>query len=231
MVDSKVALNGVFSILSLVAALLSIYLLKIINFGRSVKSFRKSFVLLLLTNLIQSLSIIYILLFYLDLDNYTLIHFELANLSGFLANIQLLLIVIANIEILKVYSVLNPRIIHKKLDIFRTTAILAFVALVVLPRILFTFYLRYAVVANVCIGLYAFTVVIYDNFQNFYLIYAVYNFKESRLDSQITKQTILKFKELIGYIMLMMVIDWMVKYFNIGYWILCSIRRYYDRIL
>jgi hypothetical protein len=200
------------AILTILGALSAYFLSKVL-FHKTVKSFQISFICILLVNLLQSIGVLLsIIIFYIDNHKYMYLQFGLNLVIVVVSIIQLLAILLTDIEILRVYSVLNPKITHRKLNLFRTCCIVLFV---VFPTsgILMNFVTLPAnigIVSYLCIGFYGLFAVVVDNCQSLYLIYAVYRFKESKFQNQLSLTIITKFKELIRYIIITLIIDWVV---------------------
>jgi hypothetical protein len=65
-------------------------------------------------------------------------------------------------------------------------------------------------IGDLAIGIYGLFAVVFDNSQSLYLIFAVYRFREFKSQNQISITVITKFKELVGYIVATLLVDWLV---------------------
>ncbi|KAJ3319104.1 hypothetical protein HDV06_006663 [Boothiomyces sp. JEL0866] len=251
------AVDILFIVISLFILGLSGFWLYHVNLKHRVSLYQRLFNCVLVCNIVQSLIMLYwILISYINSFIYQATSDGALTALSIIASIQLVLLIFADIEIVRIFSVLKSGINLGYLELFRiTTLVLAlkdlalanddeavtvaisvmqsaslvvwantlnrnisnlwilavfgyFCAIIFLVQInieyLQSFIQKLSLPPeNDIAGLYAILAVLYDNCQNFYLIYTVYNFKESRLDTKLTKETILKFKELVGYLVLM----------------------------
>ncbi|KAJ3276958.1 hypothetical protein HDV01_000010 [Terramyces sp. JEL0728] len=166
-----------------------------------------------------------LLVFLISYDVFVVTGFAALAILNFIADIQLLLIVLSDIEILRIFSVFNHKITHKRLDVFRNTTVTLFILFPLLTRAIATFIIIdwVNVISDIAIGIFALFGVIYDNGQSFYLLYTIYQFKESRIDSKLSVSMIKRFKELILYLIGMLVIDWI----GIGFFVYYTITPIY----
>ncbi|KAJ3276957.1 hypothetical protein HDV01_000009 [Terramyces sp. JEL0728] len=206
-----ILLDALFAVVAASTGTLSIYFLYTILIGKYVKSFQKTTGFILCFNILQTITIlIWIIMYYANeamFEASSELEYQLLNI---ISEIQLVLILLADIEVLFTFSVLYPKLTRKRLVIFRYVVLILYLLFPFSTKVLsfFVYQERMAVISNMCILVYAMFGVLYDNVQNFGLLYAIYQFKQSKLQSPLSYSTVAKFRELVVYIVLMIVIDW-----------------------
>jgi hypothetical protein len=206
-------LDTLFAIVLAILGGLSAYFLSKIICQKTIKSFQKSFICILLVNLLQSIGLIFsIILLYANYEVYVYTETGVNETLIVISNLQLLTILLTDIEILRVYSVLNPNITHRKLDLFRWCSIILFIIfpLCGIAMNLMAGSGELVLIGDLAIGIYGLFAVVFDNSQSLYLIFAVYRFREFKSQNQISITVITKFKELVGYIVATLLVDWLV---------------------
>ncbi|KAJ3318962.1 hypothetical protein HDV06_006777 [Boothiomyces sp. JEL0866] len=191
--------------------ILIIYSVWIVNAKHAnVKSFRVELNAILIFNFIQTADII---------ASYTLIYIGetwwgptfsiLFVLSGVICNIQLFLIAKTDIQILKVFSILDENITEDKLKILKRVT----VALFLLGFISSIFPLvsvdgTLNAISDLFLSLFAAFVVIYDNIQSFYLVRLIYSYKKQKLKQGVKFCKNDDFAKVQNMILIVLGFDW-----------------------
>ncbi|KAJ3276960.1 hypothetical protein HDV01_000012 [Terramyces sp. JEL0728] len=210
MITTKNILDIAFNMVNIGIAGASSYLMYKLNYRKAhVKSFKKRFNIVLGINLIQCCMFLYIFFMsYFDSNLSTMFYFS--ETVSLISNIEICFIILIDIEILRIYSVLNSRITNRKIDMFRNAVVGIFILFPFTSHVLFlalrsTFT---AMIGNVCIALFSLFVVVYDNLQNIYLATLIYKFKNVKCNNELTEEMMVKFKEITKYNIAIVLLDW-----------------------
>ncbi|KAJ3319103.1 hypothetical protein HDV06_006662 [Boothiomyces sp. JEL0866] len=212
MIDTKNILDLCFNIANFGIAGLSIYLLYKINYRKAhVKSFKKRFNVILAINLIQCSMFVFIFLMsYVNDEVYIVNRFYVNETVAIISNIETCFILLIDIEILRIYSVLNSRITDRKINMFRNFVVGMFILFPFTSHIMYiVFRTSYtSFLGNVCIALFSIFVVVYDNLQNIYLALLIYKFKDTKYNHELTDEMLEKFREITKFNVAIVTLDW-----------------------
>lgn len=212
MMSTKSILDLSFNLVNIGIAGLSLYLLYRINYKKAnVKSFRRRFNIVLGINLIQScMFVIIFMMSYVNSQLYIENGFYFIEIVALISNVETCFILLIDIEILRIYSVLNNRITNRKLDMFRNFVVAVFILFPLTSHVMYlVFRSPYtSFLGNICIAVFSLFVVVYDNLQNIYLAILIYNFKDTKYHHELTDEMIAKFREITKYNVGIVALDW-----------------------
>ncbi|KAJ3276956.1 hypothetical protein HDV01_000008 [Terramyces sp. JEL0728] len=169
-------------------------------------------------NIIQSLIIVYwIVSFYIAYSIYVSTWYNTYNVISTVSDLQILLVLLADIEVMTIFAVLNPTITKRILYRIRIFLIALYVLFPFSTRIagIFTANPSIVVAGNVCVMFFAILAVILDNIQNIYLLTAIYKFKDGKCGNELSTNTINQFKKLSVYLAGMLLVDWTAIAFHV----------------
>ncbi|KAJ3268911.1 hypothetical protein HDV01_002110 [Terramyces sp. JEL0728] len=174
------------------------------------KSFYLQFTCVWIFNMLQCAVVLsWIIILYVNYDLWTNCQLEIFLFSGVVASCQLLMIFLTDVEILRVFSILNEKITSKKLLWFRASVMVYFVFVfvsAVLPMINQETVIED--LSDIFLGSFAGFVVIYDNVQSFVLVFLIYKYKSSKAKGTSFQVIIKQFSKIMKCISFVLVMDW-----------------------
>lgn len=208
-----VGVDILFIVISTGIILQSGYWLYRVNLKLGLSLYRRLFNLVLLSNIIQSILMVYwILSYYISSAVYDETVNGILTAISIIASIQLMLLIFADVEIIKIFSVLKSGINLHLLGIFRTATLILALIFPFGTSVLTIFITTdwFWLLNTISIGIFSIGCVIYDNIQNFVLIFAVKKFKLSKNNNEPSDLLMQKFKELVVLNIAMLISDWIV---------------------
>ncbi|KAJ3318961.1 hypothetical protein HDV06_006776 [Boothiomyces sp. JEL0866] len=196
--------------------LLSTYYFYQVNSRKAVaKSFVMEFNCLIGVNILQSLLILsWFVIYYINIDVWGKNDHNIMLLSGLIITIQVCLIFVIDVEILRIFSILNDNISDRKLNIFKICGIASFTivfAVSFLPLVISSDQILN--VASAVLGIYAALVIIYDNLQIFYLAFLIFNYKKIKAHAKLEESLIKGFRKVVRVNILVLTMDWAGLFF------------------
>ncbi|KAJ3268912.1 hypothetical protein HDV01_002111 [Terramyces sp. JEL0728] len=199
-------------ILILTAVLsISLYFVYHINFRKTaVKSFVVEFNLLLVINCTQcALLLLWIVLYYANVSFWNANNVNIIQIGAIIVSLQLWVIFLTDVEILRVFSILNENITNTKLNIIKRLSVLVY-ALVVVYTTMPLFVVDEATnnMSNILLGLFAVLVAFYDNVQTMYLGHLIFGYKRKKTKTDSTLSLVNEFKSIIKFNLVILIMDW-----------------------
>ncbi|KAJ3268910.1 hypothetical protein HDV01_002109 [Terramyces sp. JEL0728] len=202
-----ISLVIIFALILVVAVL---YFIKVNIRKETVKAFVVEFNCILGFNILQCmLAIIWDVLYYVDINLWNSFQYKIYLVTGVVGSVQLCLIFVTDVEILRVFSILNENITDFKLKIYKI-CVLSFYAIVLVFDILAICIDDTQIFddSNYLTMVFAPFVALYDNVQSFYLVYLIYKFKNQKNKSVQRQKLIDQFSKIIKFISFILLMDW-----------------------